>query len=227
MNKTEQLTDLKALEAVLGYSFENRELLEQALTHPSLNTENHYQRLEFLGDRVLGLIVANWLFEEFKDDKEGELSRRFIGIVRKETLSDVAQSLGLVNYISVKMAKDQTVGANNAIQADVIEAIIAAIYKDGGLDEATAFIKRHFASFLENITDTRDPKSALQEYAQGMGLPLPEYTVENREGPDHNPVFTIKVVVKNTGNSIATGNSKREAEVKAASDLLIKLGEGE
>lgn len=226
MNKAGHPADIEKLEQVLGYKFNDPLLLQKALTHPSLHTKEHYQRLEFLGDRVLGLVVANWLFDEFPLDMEGELSRRFIGLVRKETLTAVAKSLGLVDFILVKMAKDQGGTANDAIQADVVESIIAALYKDGGLGAATDFIKKNFASFVENITDVRDPKSALQEHAQSKGLDLPEYIVESREGPDHSPVFKIRVVVESLGDAVATGSSKREAEVKAAKQLLEQLGKG-
>ncbi len=223
MNANGNSPDVKKLEQLIGYSFNDKSLLSEALTHPSLDGKPNYQRLEFLGDRVLGLVVANWLFETYPNEKEGELSRRFIGLVRKETLADVAASMGLVEFISVKMAKDNGSSANSAIQADVVEAIIAAIYKEAGIEPATEFIKTHFASFLENITDVRDPKSALQEFVQAKGLSLPSYIVESREGPDHSPVFHIKVVVDSLGAAKASGSSKREAEVKAAEILLAQL----
>lgn len=218
---------INELEQLLGHSFKNKILLLEALTHPSFDGQPHYQRLEFLGDRVLGLVVANWLFEKYPHDKEGELSRRFIGLVRKETLADVAAAMGIEKFIEVKIAKGNGAVANIAIQADVVEAIIAAIYKDAGIEAATVFIKKHFACFLKNITDLRDPKSALQEYAQSKGLDLPKYIVENREGPDHSPVFHIKVVVDNLGDAMAFGSSKREAEVKAAEILLNQLNKGQ
>ena len=225
MNAKKHDFKLAELQDILGYNFADVALLEKALTHPSIEARPHYQRLEFLGDRVLGLIIANWLFETYAHEKEGELSRRFIGLVRKETLAQAAEEMGLDAYIHMKLAKGQDSSSNSAIHADVMEAVIAAIYRDGGLDEATKFVKAHFAPFLENISAIRDPKSALQEHAQSKGLSLPEYIVEKREGPDHNPIFHIKVIVSPLGEAQATGNSKREAEVKAAKKLLEQLNE--
>lgn len=211
------------IEKLIGHNFADTSLLTNALTHPSIEGDNHYQRLEFLGDRVLGLIIANWLYETYENENEGQLSRRFIGLVRKETLADVALAIGIGEHINLKLASGKESAANIAIQADVVEAIIAAIYRDAGLEAASRFVKIHFAPFLENISSTRDPKSALQEHAQGKGLALPQYILEKREGPDHAPIFYIKVSVENLGEAKATGSSKREAEVSAAQILLDQI----
>ncbi len=198
-----------------------------ALTHPSLEGLENYQRLEFLGDRVLGLVASEWMYQDFPGEREGFLSRRFIDLVRKETLAEVAQNLKIEDYIKTSPTVVGQGGKSNpAILSDVIEAIIGAMYLDGGLGVPTKFIKTHWAEFLSREVVAKDPKSALQEWAQGRGLPLPVYEITERSGPDHELVFTLKVTINNKGDAEASGTSKRVAEAEAAAILLNNLTRG-
>ncbi|GHF29656.1 ribonuclease 3 [Kordiimonas sediminis] len=210
---------------LIGYSFKNEALLSEALSHPSLSGRENYQRLEFLGDRVLGLVISTWLFEKFPAEAEGQLNRRFIALVRKETLAEVARELGLVDVIKMTPgARKEGAHTKDAVQADVCEAVIGAMYLDGGLEVARAFIKKHWESRVgEEEATAKDFKTRLQEFAQGRGLALPTYKQTGRKGPDHSPIFTISVTVEGHGEAEGQGTSKRIAEQAAADMLLQKL----
>ncbi|MGY8986000.1 MAG: ribonuclease III [Sphingomonadales bacterium] len=221
-------TKCTPIEKILNYKFKNKELLKVALTHPSLEGFESYQRLEFLGDRVLGLLVSAWIYEKYPLEKEGALSRRFIELVRKETLAEVAQNLKIERYIKIsKTVVGQDGRGNPTILSDVVESLIGAMYLDGGLEALGVFIRTHWAEFLTRDVIPKDPKSALQEWAQGRGFPLPQYEITDRSGLDHQPIFTLKVSIKNQGEAIATGNSKRVAETEAAEHLLNQLNQRE
>ena len=212
---------LKTLEEILGHSFSDKTLLFAAMTHPSLEGENNYQRLEFLGDRVLGLVIGALIFERFQGDSEGQLSRRFAALVRKETLSEVAIDLGFSPMIRMTETTEKTGGRTNAsIHSDVLEALIGAVFVDGGFKRARDFIAKAWGDNLNDKTPAKDPKSGLQEWAQGCGQPLPLYEVVERSGPDHAPSFTIKVSVEGLGSASAKGSSKQIAETRAAEKLL-------
>lgn len=215
---------LQDLERVLGHQFKDSSLLGQAITHPSLNGQDNYQRLEFLGDRVLGFIVAGEVYRNFEEEGEGKLSRRQAHLVRKETIADIAHTLGLERYIQMT-ATTRRAGARaqQSIMADTLEAIIGALYLDGGLKAAKAFIKAHWKTMLELPMIAKDPKSALQEWAQARGKLLPTYSVKSRKGPDHAPRFVIEVAVEGAGQATAEGQSKQEAQTLAATTLLAKL----
>ena len=215
--------DMDILQRTLGYQFKDTGLLRVALTHPSKNGQENYQRLEFLGDRILGLAIAHSLFKTYPKEREGQLSRRFIALVRKEMLAEVAQELGLGVHINLTTANTHEDRENPSILSDVVEAIIAAIYLDGGIEPATDFVEQKFAHALQHVKDNRDPKSALQEWAQGHGLPLPEYQEVSRTGPDHNPTFEIRVSLEGKGTAMAKANAKRSAEITAAKTLLDSL----
>ncbi len=215
------------VEMRLGYVFSNKQLLRRALTHssaisPGKRIENSYQRLEFLGDRVLGLVVADLLFQRAPQANEGELSRTLNSIVRKESCAEVARSLDLGAAIYLGTSEARTGGAGKeAILGDVCEAIIGAIYCDGGLDSAHAFIKKAFAAQLNNADAHRaDAKTSLQEWAQGRRLPPPAYTETARTGPDHAPLFSISVSVEGFDEASGQGPSKKIAEHKAARNFL-------
>lgn len=211
----------KTLEKILGHSFSDKTLLFTAMTHPSIEGENNYQRLEFLGDRVLGLVIGALIFERFQGDSEGQLSRRFAALVRKETLSEVAIGLGLSPLIRMTETAEKTGGRTNAsIHSDVLEALIGAVFVDGGFKRAGDFIAQAWGDNLKDKTPAKDPKSGLQEWAQGRGQPLPLYEVVERSGPDHAPSFTIKVSVEGLGEASAKGSSKQIAETRAAEKLL-------
>jgi len=211
------------LEKILGHAFKDKSLLIQAITHPSLEGEANYQRLEFLGDRVVGLAVAGLVFAKFGDDSEGKLSRRQAALVRKETLCQVAIDLGVAPLIRMTETTLKTGGKDNAsILSDVIEALVGALYIDGGFQAAKAFVEGAWRHRLEDKTAAKDPKSGLQEWAQGRAKPLPRYETVERSGPDHAPSFSIKVSVEGLGDAVGSGTSKRIAETKAAEKLLKK-----
>ncbi len=218
---------LSQLQENLGHRFAKPALLERALTHPSVSADpshqgGDYERLEFLGDRVLGLVVAEMLFARFPEEAEGLLARRLAKLVGKETLAAVAEDLGLGNVMRFAMGEDEKQGRSNpGLLSDACEAVIAALYLDGGLAVAQKFI---VGAWQKRIEEDRDPpsdaKTELQEWAQGRGLPLPSYTEISREGPPHDPLFTIGVEVAGQPPQSGSGRSKRMAEQDAATQLL-------
>ncbi|WP_425405034.1 ribonuclease III [Hwanghaeella sp.] len=208
----------------------NAELLRRALTHRSLiGAGTSYERLEFLGDRVLGLIVAEMLLEAFPREDEGPIAKRHAALVRKETLAEVATQIGLPAYILMSPGEESSGGReNSAITSDVCEAVIAAVYRIAGLEGAKRFIEPLWRPFLERETEPpRDAKTSLQEWLQGRGRPLPSYELVERSGPDHAPVFTIAAKVEGSVAKSATGRSKRAAEQAAAAALLAELKKAE
>lgn len=219
--------ELSALQARLGHGFKDREILERALTHssaiaPSRRTSKSYQRLEFLGDRVLGLVVADLLSERLPQANEGELSRALNALVRKETCADIAVALDLGPHIRLGDSEARSGGAEkSAILADVAEAVIGAIYLDGGFDAAYRFVETFFGPLIGKASTRRpDAKTALQEWAQGQGLSPPSYIEIARIGPDHAPNFEIEVRVTGYDPLSARGPSKKRAEHDAAKAFL-------
>ena len=226
---------------IIGYEFANRELLDEALTHPSalapeprrgrrrVPAKRGYERLEFLGDRVLGLVVADCLWRRFEGEPEGDLSRRHTHLVRREALARVAERIGLSRYLFLSRSEAAAGGAGNpGILADACEALIAAIYLDGGFDAASAFVRRFWDPLMEEMDEPpRDPKTALQEWAQARGLALPAYKLVATNGPDHAPLFTVMASVAGSDPATATASSKRLAEVRAAAILLDRLASGQ
>ena len=213
----------------LGYRFADPDLLNRALTHssaisPSKRIEHSYQRLEFLGDRVLGLVVADMLYRRYPKANEGELSRTLNTRVRKETCAIIARTLDLGKEMNLGESEARTGGSEKeAILGDVTEAVIGAIYCDGGLGKAYEFVERMFEEFLaDGQANKADAKTTLQEWAQARGLEPPSYTLVERTGPDHAPEFTIAVALGNFEQLSATGPSKKIAEHKAAEMFLIK-----
>jgi ribonuclease-3 len=219
------------LEAALGHRFEKRALLIEALTHPSaaprdVAARRGYERLEFFGDRVLGFVVAEQLWQRFPRDDEGALTRRQVALVRRETLAMVAREIRLGEFLVVSSGEDMAgIRANASVLADVCEAVIAALYLDGGLVAVRGFVERYWAPHFDVIQPPRDPKTALQEWAQARGLKLPTYKVVDTSGPPHRRRFTVTVTVAGVKPETASGGSKREAEAVAASTLLAALGE--
>jgi len=212
----------------LDYSFEKPELLDEALTHVSAPQAGgqSYQRLEFLGDRVLGLAIAELLFRTFPGAPEGELSRRLAELVRRESCAEIATAWDVGPYLKLG-AGEAHAGErrNQTILADVCEAIIGAVFIDGGYVAARDLVERAFQELVEAPRrPLRDPKSALQEWAQGRGLPPPTYSVVEQIGPDHAPKFRVVVKVKGAENEFGSGTSKRIAEQAAARSLLMKEG---
>ncbi len=213
---------------ILDHEFADPALLRRALLHRSAAPTGDlgYERLEFLGDRVLGLVVTDMLMAAFPAENEGALARRLAGLVRRETLAEAARGLGLGQYIRLSRSEEDCGGRDNdTILADVCEAIIGALYQDGGLEAARGFIQRHWAERLAAATEPpRDAKTALQEWAQGSGRPLPVYRMVGRTGPDHAPEFTVSVEVDGQAPEQGTGASKRLAEQAAAVGLLQRIG---
>ena len=221
--------DLESLAARLDYGFRNIGVLKRAVTHrsaaPALGRGGHYERLEFLGDRVLGLVVAELLFRRFPDDAEGELARRHVALVRREALAEVAMEIGLGQYLRLAKGEQESGERNNpALLANACEAVIAALYLDGGLPAAERFVLKYWTGMAERESaPPRDNKTALQEWAQGRGLALPSYRELSRDGPAHDPTFEIEVSVEGEAPARGEGGSKRQAEQLAAGRLLARL----
>jgi len=200
------------------------QLFERALTHGSHGRET-YERLEFLGDRVLGLAVASWLYERFPSEPEGKMSRRYNALVARETCAEVGRALELPPFILLgKQAREDNANLSDNVVGDVVEAIIGAVYLDGGLERAEAFVRTYWAPFLDGQRKAPEhPKSALQERAAERKLGVPVYELISRFGPHHAPRFRVKVSVGGRGEAEAEGDSKQEAETAAAAALLEKL----
>ncbi len=217
--------DLKLLQDKINYHFKNPSLLERALTHRSLtNKSNHlqdYERLEFLGDRILGLVIAEMLLAEFKDEIVGAIAKRHSALVRGKTLVKIANELALWLYIKHDQSAQQV---RDSILEDVCEALIAALYRDGGMDVARKFIVQFWTHHLHvSLTPPQDAKSQLQEWAQAKSLPLPVYTIENQTGPDHNPDFKVSVFLEGYQKVFGRAKSKKQAEKRAAEKLLKEV----
>lgn len=220
---------LDGIQKRLAYRFKNIDFLEQALTHssaisPSKRTEKSYQRLEFLGDRVLGLSVADMLNRQFPSYNEGELSRSLNALVRKETCADVARDLKMGEDLRFGESEARSGGAQKeAILADVCEAVIGAVYLDGGFAVAFDFVERTFGKRLDFSKKKRaDSKTALQEWAQGRGLEPPTYAEVARTGPDHEPEFIVSVEIAGFKKAQSDGRSKKIAEHRAAEVFLLR-----
>jgi len=218
---------LNDLADILGHRFGRISILREALYHPSATPAegrwiHGYERLEFLGDRVLGLVMADTLLHAFPDEDEGALSRRFVSLVRREALVRVAETIDLGAYLTLSAGEEEAGGRGSAaVLADSCEAVIAALYLDGGLDAARRFITRFWTPLMnEDATPPKDAKTALQEWAQGRGKPLPAYETVAEEGPAHEPEFTVEVRVKGVAPVRASGPSKRIAEQAAATAML-------
>ncbi|MDF2372356.1 MAG: ribonuclease III [Rhizobiaceae bacterium] len=216
--------DLKRLSKVLGHTFDNALRLERALTHSSarITGQGNYERLEFLGDRVLGLVIAEVLFQLFPLAKEGELSVRLNQLVSAETCAAIADELELHHFIRTGTDIKSLTGKRMAnVRADVMESLIAAIYLDAGLEAARAFVLRHWETRArDSAYARRDAKTELQEWAHSQTGEAPDYKIVEREGPDHEPMFTVRVDVKGLAVETGTGRSRRAAEQDAATRLL-------
>ena len=215
----------------IGYRFNNPALLEQALTHISAltgarNRAGSYQRLEFLGDHVLGLVVSDMLFRAFAKADEGEMSRRLADLVRKEACADVGRAIDLGAAIRLGASEANAGGRSRmAILADVCEAMIGAVFVDGGYPAAAALIERLWSERMRTpARPLRDSKTVLQEWAQARGLPTPAYREVERKGPDHNPEFRVTVELPNLAPAEGLGRSKRAAEQAAAAAMLTHAG---
>lgn len=215
----------------LGHAFSDHGLVETALTHPSAaggGDEPDNQRLEFLGDRVLGLVIAGALLDAYPDEAEGSLAPRYNALVRRETLAEVAAEIELGPHLRLGRSEATSGGRRKqAILADAMEALIAALYLDGGLEAARGFVldrwQRRIAAPTEAPTDA---KTRLQEWAQGRGMPPPDYRQIDRSGPDHAPCFIIEATLASGETARGEAKSKKQAEQAAAAALLDTLGVG-
>ncbi|MFN3577065.1 MAG: ribonuclease III [Tabrizicola sp.] len=219
--------DLLAFQARLGHQFRKPELLLRAVTHASIGTATRpdNQRLEFLGDRVLGLVMAEALLAADPEAREGQLAPRFNALVRKETCADVAREIGLGEVLKLGRSEMLTGGRRKeALLGDALEAVIAAVYQDAGFEAARALVLRLWGGRIAAVKpDARDAKTSLQEWAQARGMPPPGYEEAGRSGPDHAPVFTVRVTLANGETAEATAGSKRAAEQAAAQALLKRV----
>ncbi len=219
--------DLRAFEARLGHRFRDPELLVQSVTHGSISstTRPDNQRLEFLGDRVLGLVMAEALLTADAAAAEGQLAPRFNAMVRKETCADVARDLGLGDVLKLGRSEMMSGGRRKeALLGDALEAVIAAVYLDGGFDAARSLITRLWSKRIATVKeDARDPKTALQEWAQARSMSPPRYSEKARSGPDHQPIFTVEVRLDNDEHETAAAGTKRAAEQAAARALLARM----
>ncbi len=224
--------DRTALEDKIGYKFADKALLDRALTHISAisggpqSRGKSYQRLEFLGDHVLGLVVSDMLFRTFPKADEGELSRRLADLVRKETCADIARAMDLGPAMKLGNSETQAGGRRRAtILADVCEALIGAVFIDGGYDKAAALVERFWQErMLKPARPLRDPKTILQEWAQARGLTTPAYRELARTGPQHDPEFRVAVLLPDRPPAEGMGSSKRAAEQAAAAAMLTREG---
>ncbi len=218
------------LEAKVGYRFKDGDLLDRSLTHISAlagaSRSGSYQRLEFLGDHVLGLVISDMLFRAFPKADEGELSRRLADLVRRETCAEVARSIDLGTSLRLGNSESNAGGRlRTAILADVCEAVVGAVFLDGGYPEAAALIERLWGERMRApVRPLRDPKTMLQEWAQARGLPTPVYKEVERTGPHHDPEFRVAVVLPQREPAEGVGRSKRAAEQDAAAALLKREG---
>jgi ribonuclease III len=222
---------MAGFEERIGYRFKDAALLEQALTHISAltgarNRAGSYQRLEFLGDHVLGLVVSDMLFHAFAKADEGEMSRRLADLVRKEACADVAREIDLGQAIRLGASEANAGGrGRTAILADVCEALIGAVFIDGGYPAASALIERLWSERMRTpARPLRDSKTVLQEWAQARGLPTPAYREVERKGPDHDPEFRVTVELPHLAPAEGLGRSKRAAEQAAAAAMLTHAG---
>jgi ribonuclease-3 len=219
---------LSGLEEKLGHVFGNTELLERALTHASASARSSNERLEFLGDRVLGLVIADMLFAAYPEDSEGVLALKYNALVRGETCAAAAEAAGLAQYVTLAASEAASGGRQNtAILGGACEAVIAALHLDAGYETARRFIERYWQPLFAQLgEDMRDPKTTLQEWAQSRSRAsrgAPVYKLVKREGPDHAPHFVVEVSVAGEGAELGEGGSKREAQQAAAKAMLDRL----
>ena len=222
-----------SFEKKINYEFKNKLILNQSLTHPSYFIENkinsiensQFERYEFLGDRVLGLIIASILLKKFTKLNEGDLSKRYSYLVQKNFLYKISQELSLDNILLFN-SKHNSKKMISSILSDAVESLIGAIFLDSGYKNAYNFVNKYWDKYLDiDIPNTVDSKTTLQEYSQSKSKKLPEYKLINKEGPSHSPNFTVSLKVLNLKKIIATGSSIREAEKNAASEAIQKLYE--
>ena len=218
---------MPTIEGLLGHTFADTKLLSAALTHSSLRkqTRTSYERLEFLGDRVLGLIVADMLLRRFPKEAEGDLAKRQAALIKRDTLADVARSINLGPFLKMSAGEEKLGGRDNPnMLSDTMEALMAALYLDSGLEQARAFITPLWSPLIEATkVPPKDAKTGLQEASQKLRLGLPTYHLLARTGPDHAPEFLVEIRLPGRDSVQGAGKSKREAEQIAAAAMLETL----
>ena len=219
MARSEELADW--IERMLGHRPKDIAPFERALTHASFGPD-HYERLEFLGDRVLGLVVAQWLIETYPKESEGKLSHRLNALVAGEVCADVARGIGVPAHLRLgKQARDDGVFQSDNVLGDVVEALIGALYLEAGLEAAAAFIRGAWGDRVDRLAaPPKHPKAALQEWTAAQNRRPPQYQLVGTDGPDHAPRFTVEVSIKGKGQAVGKGSSKQEAETAAAEAML-------
>ncbi len=213
-----------ALEEIIGYQFKDTHLLERALTHSSTNGDYNYQRLEFLGDRVLGLVMAHALFEEFRGENEGGLAKRHTALVQGLTCTIIGQTHHIGDYIILSDSEREAgVHLNENIISDVVESLLGAVYIDGGYDVAQKVVLKLWGDNIKTLTEApQDPKTELQEWVQARAMELPSYDIIDKMGPDHAPVFVVRLSIDGFDPVEVKGPSRRQAE-KTAAHAMLKL----
>ena len=215
----------KKLEDIIGYEFRDQHLLERALTHSSTNDDFNYQRLEFLGDRVLGLVIAHALFEKFRGENEGGLAKRHTALVQGTTCAIIGQEHNIGDFIILSDAERDAGGnLNENIISDVVESLLGAIYIDGGYEAAQQVILKLWGKNIETLEAApQDPKTELQEWVQARALALPRYDIIGKSGPDHAPVFIVQLIIEGFDSVMAEGSTRRQAEKTVARTMLKVL----
>ena len=214
----------KELEIILDYNFKNSDLLKTSLIHKSFDNLNNNEKLEFLGDRVLGLIISKKLIEIYPEEKEGIIDKKFANLVNKKTCSNIANKLDIKKFMFLGPSHKSLQKSADKIMGDCLEAIIGAIYLDGGIKSAENFVLNFWKQYLENsILPLIDAKTQLQEYSLKKFKELPKYTFYKKTGPQHKPMFKTDVQIPNSKKTIGTGTSKKNAQQNAANKLLRSL----
>ena len=217
------IKNLANFQKKIGINFQNQKLLTKCFTHKSYNPEENNEKLEFLGDRVLGLIISQNLLKFFPNDKEGDLDKKLASLVNKKQCAVIAKDINLQEYILIKNSNNKT-SIENKVLSDCLESVIGCIYLDQGLEVAEKFIIKNWRKYLnKSLITERDSKTKLQEYSLKTYKLLPVYKLLDNKGPRHKPLIKVSVKIKNSKNITATGNSKKEAEQKAAKKLLTSL----
>ncbi len=215
---------IKELETILEYNFKNPNLLNQSLIHKSFDNVNNNEKLEFLGDRVLGLIISKKLIEIYPDEKEGTIDKKFSNLVNKKTCSEIAKIMNIKKFIILGSSHKLLERSEKKIMSDTLEALIGAIYLDSGIKSAEIFILNFWKKYLENsVMPLIDPKTQLQEYSLKKFKKLPKYTFYKKIGPQHRPLFKTDVEIPNAKKVIGSGSSKKKAQQDAAYKLLSFL----
>ena len=212
---------LRDLENIIKYNFKDKKLLHRALTHKSYNNIENNEKLEFLGDRVLGLVISKKLLDKFPDEKEGIIDKKFASLVNKNTCVDIAKQMNLKKYLYLGASHKNLERFTDKIFSDTLEAIVGAIYLDGGLKSSEKFILSFWEAYIvKSVVTLIDSKTKLQEYSLKKYKKLPKYTFFKKTGPQHNPVFKTEVEIPESRKIIGSGKSKKNAQQDAAAKLI-------